>query len=125
MTESPSWLGRTASGRYGWEREGSLPGRKILSFEHACGCDFVTRYLAHASGKLLIDIPIGRMPEGEDIKRLQAVLNDAVGALLGFAHGQMDTDQVGAEINAALEGLAWHRENVIKERQPELELTHD
>lgn len=106
---------------YGWEREASIPGRKILAFEHATGCAFITRYLAHAHGMLLIDMPIGRMPDGEDIKRLQGVLNEAVGALLGFAHGQMDADQVGAEINAALEGLAWHRANVAKCSEPELE----
>lgn len=109
---------------YGWLRDGSIPSRKILGYQHACRCDFITRWLAHAAGKLLIDVPIGRMPEGEDIKRLQAVLNDAVGALLGFAHGRLDADQVSQELNAALEGLAWHRENVAKVAQPELELDH-
>lgn len=110
---------------YDWERHGSIPGRKILAFQHACGCDFITRYLAHSAGKLLIDIPHGRLPEGEDVRRLQAVLNEAVGALLNFAAGRSDADQVAGEINASLEALAWHRENVLRAVEPELELGHD
>lgn len=107
---------------YGWLRDGSIPGRKIMGFQCACRCDFITRWLAHANGQLLIDIPAGRLPDGEDIKRLQAVLNDAVGALLAFATGRADADQVGADLNRALEGLAWHRENVQRAGQPELDL---
>lgn len=110
---------------YGWLRDGSIPGRKIMGYQSACRCDFITRWLAHANGQLLIDIPVGRMPEGEDIKRLQAVLNDAVGSLIAFATGHTDDDQVAGEINTALEGLAWHRENVLRASQPELELGHE
>lgn len=110
---------------YGWMRDGSIPGKKIPAFQHACGADFVTRWLAHGDSQLLISIPPGRMPASEDVHQLQGHLNAAVGALLGFASGKLDADQVCAEINAALEALAWHRENIAKARQPELELTHD
>lgn len=110
---------------YGWLRDGSIPGRKLLGYQHACRCDFITRWLAHANGQLLINIPLGRLPEGEDIKRLQAILNEAVGALLDFASGRTDADAVGGHLNTALEGLAWHRENVQRAAQPELDLGHD
>lgn len=56
--------------------------------------------------------------------RLQSTLNSAVSALLGFASGSMDADQVSSEINTALEALAWHRENVARSHQPELELNN-
>ncbi len=109
---------------YGWLRDGSIPGKKIPAFQHACGCDFVTRWLAHSEGKLLIDIPPGRQVHAEDVQQLQGTLNSAVGALLGFASGRLDADQVGAEINGALEALAWHRENAARYRQPELDLSN-
>lgn len=110
---------------YGWLRDGSIPGKKIPAFQHACGCDFVTRWLAHSEGKLLIDIPTGRQVHAEDVQQLQGTLNSAVGALLGFAAGKLDADQVGNELNTAIEALAWHRENVSKYAQPELEFGHE
>ncbi|MDZ7655593.1 MAG: hypothetical protein U0997_06580 [Sulfurimicrobium sp.] len=110
---------------YGWLRDGSIPGKKIMAFQHACGCDFITRWLSHSAGKLLIDMPHGRQIDAEDVHQLQGVLNAAVGALLGFASGGLDADQVGSELNAAMEALAWHRENVSKTRQPEFEFGGD
>ncbi len=107
---------------YGWLRDGSIPGKKIQAYQHACGCDFITRWLAHSSGMLLIPIPLGRAPETDDLHRLQATLNSAVAALLGFASGQIDGDKAGDELNAAMEALAWHRENTQRSYQPELEL---
>jgi hypothetical protein len=110
---------------YGWLRDGSIPGKKIPAFQHACGCDFVTRWLAHGDGKLLIDVPPGRRIQAEDVQALQGTLNDAMGALLGLASGKLDADQAGAEITAAMEALAWHRENTRKADQPELEFGHE
>jgi hypothetical protein len=107
---------------YGWLRDGSIPGKKIHAYQHACGCDFITRWLAHSSGMLLIPMPHGRHVEVDDVHRLQSTLNDAVSALLGFASGQLDDDQVGAQLTAAMEALAWHRENAQRSYQPELEL---
>jgi hypothetical protein len=47
---------------YKWIESGKLPAISIRPFEHACGCDFVTRYLAHSAHKLLIDIPSAARP---------------------------------------------------------------
>lgn len=110
---------------YGWLRDGSIPGKKIQAYQHACGCNYITRWLAHSSGMLLIPMPVGRPAQVDDVLRLQGTLNSAVAALLGFASGEMDAEQVGSEINAALEALAWHRENVARSHQPELELGHE
>lgn len=111
---------------YGWLRDGSIPGKKIHAYQHACGCDFITRYYAHSSGMLLIPMPTGSKLEGEEVHRLQHTLNTAVGALLSFADGQMDGDHARAELTAAMCALAWHRENVARHHQPELELgKHD
>jgi hypothetical protein len=108
---------------YGWLRDGSIPAKKIHAFEHACGCDFITRYLAHSNGQLLINIPAGRAVSGEDIHALQSTLTAFVGTLLGYAQGTVDGDTVVGELFSAMEGLAFWRENVT--REPELEFGND
>lgn len=107
---------------YGWLRDGAIPARKIPAFENVCHCNYITRWLAHSAGKMLIDIPAGRMPDAVDVQTLQGLLNGAVGALLAFAQGHSEANQVMGEVTHAMEGLAWHRANVAKAQQPELEL---
>lgn len=106
---------------YGWLRDGSIPLRKLPAYEHVCGCDYVSRWIAHSAGKLLIDMPTGRDLSGDDLHALQATLNSAVGSLLKFAQGLAEERDVMGEITLAMEGLAWHRENVARHAQPELE----
>lgn len=107
---------------YGWLRDGSIPGRKILGYQHACRCNFITRWLAHSNGELLIDIPLGKLVDGADVHALQDTLNSAVGALLSFAAGKTDEADTITAVTKAMEGLAWHRENVARVAQPELDL---
>ncbi|HEP8886751.1 TPA: hypothetical protein VDU64_006783, partial [Pseudomonas aeruginosa] len=47
------------SSLYKWIGNGRLPLSLILPLEHACGLPLITRYLAAAHGKLLVDIPVG------------------------------------------------------------------
>lgn len=108
---------------YKYLENGSLPLVKLRAFEHACGANFVTRWLAMSAGLLVIDIPTGRSADGDDVLALQETLNDAVGALLSFFAEKETAEAVLARITAAMEGLAFHRENVKKYRQPELDLS--
>lgn len=107
---------------YKWVEGADLPLRYLRGFEHACGCDFVTRYLAHSAHRLLIDIPRGRSIAAADLNALQQLSNEAVGALIAFAAGQVEAEEVIAATTRAMEGLAWHRANAEKHHQPELEL---
>jgi hypothetical protein len=107
---------------YKWVEGANLPARYVLNFEHACGADFVTQYQAHSSRRLLISIPTGRNIKAADLHTLQGLTNDAIGALLAFAAGHQDAAETMAAITEAMEGLAWHRANVAKHQQPELEL---
>jgi len=107
---------------YKWMEDASLPTRYLRSFEHACGCDFVTRYLAHSAHELLISIPVGKRVAASDLHTLQEMTNDAVGALIAFAAGSVGAEEVIAATTRAMEGLAWHRANAEKHHQPELEL---
>lgn len=107
---------------YKYIAEGNMPTHLLRGFEHACGADYVTQYLAHAAHKLLIDIPTGRSVAAADIHVLQAMTNTAVGAVIAFAAKSLTADEAMASITQAMQGLAWHRANVEKHSQPELDL---
>lgn len=107
---------------YKWVESGRLPAVLIRPFELACRCDFVTRFLAHAAHRLIIDIPTGKLPAQADLHALQGATNEAMTALLGFAAGKLQAAEVMATVTTALEQLAYQRENVARNAQPELEL---
>jgi len=107
---------------YKWASEGRLPALQIVSFEHVCGINLISRWLAAAGGKLLIDIPTGRTAKATDMQQLQSLLHEATGALLAFYAGKQDAVETLAAIQGGLEGLAWHRGNVVQHDNPQLEL---
>ncbi|MCA8013583.1 hypothetical protein [Burkholderia cenocepacia] len=107
---------------YKWFQSGRMPISLIRPFEDACGADFVTRWVAASAGRLIIDIPTGRDATAEDMQILQRTLNAAVGQLLDFYAGSANADETIATIQQAMEGLAWHRGNVERHVQPELDL---
>ena len=92
---------------YKWVEDASIPARYLLSFEHACGADFVTQYQAHSSRRLLINIPTGRnVATSADLHELQRITNDAVGVLIAFADGQAEAEETITALTLAMEGLA-------------------
>lgn len=107
---------------YKWLESDSMPTNRLAQWEHITGGDNVVRYLTSNAHRVVIDIPHGRAAAATDVHVLQATLHDAVGALLGFARGELDRDTTLAQLGTGLEALAWHRENVRKSDQPELDL---
>lgn len=111
---------------YKWVQSGRIPAVYILPLEHICGINLISRWLASASGKLLIDMPTGRHCSGEDTHQLQQALLTATQAVLGFYSGATDADTALGSIQNAIESLAWHRGNVLQHSTPQLELgDHD
>ena len=107
---------------YKWLENGRMPTILLRPFEHACGIDYCTQYLATSAHKLLIDIPAGRGATDLEIADLQTSLTDAVRALIGYHTGKADSATTLAALTDAMSGLAWHRENVAKAHEPELAL---
>lgn len=105
---------------YKWMQEASLPLRLVKPFEHACGADYVSRWLAMSGNKLVIEIPQGRKCGPVDIQELQAASHEAIGVLMKFYAEQGNVEETVAALQTALERMAWHRGNVEKYRQPEL-----
>lgn len=115
-------LGTTPATLYKWLETDSMPVRALLGWQHLTGANHVVRYLASREGAVVIQIPTGRTPDADDVHILQATLNGAVGALLDFMAGKADREQCMGKLSTGLESLAWHRANVEKTEQPELEL---
>lgn len=107
---------------YKWLQTGRMPANLIRPYERACGCDYVTRWIAASAGQLTIAIPTGRNCTAQDTQALQEVLTTAAGKLLAFYAKNCDADETLAAIQAAMEGLAWHRGNVHQTQTPQLEL---
>ena len=116
---------RIADLLYKWLSNGRMPAMLIPSYEHICGIDFVTRWLAASAGRLLISVPTGRKASATDMQALQEVLNTAVGQLLQFYAGKTEAPDTLAAIQQAMEGLAWHRGNVEKHLTPELDFEEE
>lgn len=114
-------MGVTHDSLYKWLSTGRIPAVLIPGYENVCGVQFVTRWLAASSGKLVIDMPKGHEATAEDIQNLQMSLNMAVGELIRFYQTMTDQDTTLASLQTALESLAGHRANVIQTSNPELE----
>lgn len=116
-------LGATPATLYKWLETDSMPVRALLAWQHLTGASNVVRYLASREGAVVVQIPPGRTVTAEDIHELQTVLNAAPGALLDLKAGRIDRDKCAAALTSGMESLAWHRANVEKSQQPELELS--
>lgn len=108
---------------YKWIENGRMPAILIPAYEAVCGTNMVTRWLAISADHLLIKIPTGKKAKPADIQVMQEEINTAVGALIQFTAGKATAEQTLESIQNALEQLAFHRENVKKHAQPELEFT--
>lgn len=107
---------------YKWINTGRIPANMIRPYETACGIDYVMRWLVASSNKLIIDLPTGRHAKAADMQVLQELMTTCAGQLLAFYGGKANAHDALTAIQNAMEGLAWHRGNVEKHSQPELEL---
>lgn len=110
---------------YGWLRDGSIPARKIVAYEHACGCNFVTRWLAACEGNLLVPIPTGRQADADFYLAMQKSFTAAMEHLVQFYAGRAQADDTLAALTTLMEDVAWHHGNVGQYHQPTLELSHE
>lgn len=107
---------------YKWVENGRMPAVLVRAFEHACGIDYVTQYLAYSCHKLVVDIPTGRNITEMEVNELQGSFTEALGLVIRFYNGVGALDETIAALNNVMAGLAWHRENVGKHARPELGL---
>lgn len=111
----------SASRMYKWMEDTDLPANRLAAWFHHTHGRAVIRYLAAQAGGLYVQVPTGRTPSPIEMTELQQVLADTTGALLRFYGGQADADTTLGAVQQAMEALAYHRGNVEKHAQPELE----
>lgn len=110
---------------YKWLESGRMPAIKIRPYEHACGIDFVTRYLAHSNNKLILPMPSGRKAEHRELVKLNVAANETLGMILKFQDGEQTAEETVTAITVLMEDLAHQRGNVEKHRQPDLGLADE
>lgn len=107
---------------YKWIGSGRMPSNLIRPFEHACGCHYVTWWVAQSAHKLVIDIPQGKKAGDSEINTLQSSLAHAVGKLIDFYAGKGGANETISALTDVMADLAYHRENVSMHAAPELDL---
>lgn len=110
---------------YGWLRDGSVPARKIAAYEHVCGANYITRWLAVSAGCLLVQIPTGRALTERDVMGLQKDFTTAADHLLRFYAGRADAADTLGALTELMQGVAWHHGNVRQHQQPSLEFGNE
>jgi len=116
-------LATTTDSLYKWLGNGRMPANHVIAYEQACGINFVTQYLAHSQGLLLIDVPTGRKAQNKDLTDLQVFMTE-VGALLIKCHDNRSTPQEAMDaIKVLMQDLAWHQKNVGVMKEPQAELS--
>lgn len=107
---------------YKWMESGRMPANLIRPFELACGCQFVTRYVATSAHKLLIDIPTSAPAKDTDLMALNGNFSKAVGVLAAFYQDQAEPEKALTELTSLLTEIASHRARVERNCDPELDL---
>lgn len=116
-------MGESDDTLYKWLSTGRLPAMLIPAYEHICGIDYITQYLAYRSHKLMIEIPAGKTVNELGINELQQISAEAMGLLIKFYREGGDPESVASSLTQVMAGIAYHRENVLT--QPSLEFDGD
>lgn len=116
-------MGTSHDSLYKWLATGRLPAILIPTYEHACGCHFVSEWLASSVGKLVIDMPTGRTATQADMVELNSCFAAALQLLTDFyaAPGKAGAAETLAALTNHLQQVAWHHANVGQHANPELE----
>lgn len=108
---------------YKWLSNGRMPLVCVPAYQHACGIDLVTRWLAASGNKLLVDMPTGKQAPHADMVELNTRFASALQLLTDFYRGGDQADS-GATLEALrnhLEQVAYHHQNVAVYATPELD----
>ena len=116
-------LGVTHDSLYKWLATGRLPAILIPTYEHACGCHFVSEWLAASAGRLVIDMPKGRTVSQSELVELNSGFAAALQLLTNFyaSDGKADPIETLDALTTHLQQVAWHHANVNVHATPELE----
>jgi hypothetical protein len=114
-------MGLTAVRLYQHLESGDMPFNRVRSFQRACGCNYVTQYMAHGDDCVLIKIPNGKKMSDEQMLNINSSFHKALSHLTSFYQNAANPELVVAALTDHMATTAWHRANVEKHLQPELD----
>ena len=116
-------MGATPDSLYKWLATGRLPTNLIPVYELACGCNYVTDFLAAGANRLVIPIPTGRGVTEQELPEINVSCAQAVQELSAFYGNPAacDTEALLECQRAHLEQVAFHHRNVGRYEAPELD----
>ena len=116
-------MGATHDALYKWLATGRMPAILIPTFELACGCNYISEWLAASAGRLVVPMPTGRKAEGTELLDMNSSCAAALQLLTQFyaAPQAADTEATLAALRLHLEQVAYHHANVARYATPELE----
>jgi hypothetical protein len=107
---------------YKWVANGRMPLVLLPAFQHACGIDLATRWLAAGGHKLLVDMPTGRQATAADMVALNTGFAQALQLLTTFyTDGHQSPTETLDALRNHLEQVAYHQHNVAQYATPELD----
>lgn len=114
-------MGLTAVRLYQHLESGDMPFNRVRSYQRACHCNYVTLYMAHGDECMLIKIPNGKKMTDEQMLNINATFHKALTKLTEFYISSEDPESTIAALTEHMANAAWHRANVEKHLQPELD----
>ena len=116
-------MGASHDSLYKWLATGRMPAILIPAFELACGCHYVSEWLAASADRLVVDMPTGRKAEGTELLDMNSSCAAALQLLTQFyaAPHAADPEATLAALRLHLEQVAYHHHNVAAYATPELE----
>lgn len=114
-------MGLTAGRLYQHLENGDMPFNRVRSYQRACHCNFVTLYMAHGDDCMLIKIPTGKKVSDDQMLEINSTFHKALTQLTDFYKKAENPEKALALLTEHMAMTAWHRANVEKTLQPELD----
>ncbi|MBK0413596.1 hypothetical protein JD974_04165 [Chromobacterium haemolyticum] len=107
---------------YRWLADNSMPLNRVRQFETFCKASYISEYLCTAHGdKVVIAIPSGRAAKASDLGEMQANFGEVIMLLEQCYRDKTSVAETLALLGVVLSQAAYHRENIRKIGQPELD----
>ena len=116
-------MGVTHDSLYKWLATGRMPAILIPAYELACGCHYVSEWLAASGGSLVVQMPTGRKADGTELLDMNSSCAAALQLLTAFYAAPQATcpEATLAALRQHMEQVAFHHNNVAQYATPELE----
>ena len=113
----------TEDSLYGWLSKGRMPVSLVPTFEHVCGANFVTDWLAASAGRMVIAMPKGHKVTEAELLQINADCTAAMSQLAAFYAdpSKVDTAELMELLQRHLEQVAFQHRNVGRYEAPELD----